>query len=351
MQEYRFHDFGIDQLRLEEVEPTEPGPDQVRVAWCAASLNFRDWLVVKGAYNPHLALPAVPLSDGAGVVTAVGPSTREATRRIAVGDRVVSHFISGWVDGPYDGAYLGTTLGTPGPGVAATESNLPIDGVVPIPDSLEFEVAATLPIAALTAWSVLVTEGGLRPDPASSEPSSSPRPTVLLLGTGGVSIFGLQLATALGARVAITSKSRTKLERARAMGAELGVDYVARPDWDRVVRDWTERDGVDIVLEAGGVQTLSTSLRAVRAGGTIGLFGALTGLQGEVDLAPILMKRVRIAGILVDSRRAFEELIGFVVAKNVEPVIDRRYPFSELPRALEDLGKGDHFGKIVIEYD
>lgn len=347
MQEYRFHDFGIDQLRLEEVEPSEPGPDEVRVAWAAASLNFRDWLVVKGAYNPHLALPAVPLSDGAGVVTAVGPLTREPASPIAVGDRVVSHFLSGWVDGPYHGSYVGTTLGTPGPGVAATESVLPIDGVVPIPDSLEFEVAATLPIAALTAWSVLVTEGGLRPD---AEPPSR-APTVLLLGTGGVSIFGLQLATALGARVAITSKSGKKLERARAMGAELGVDYVERPDWDRVVRDWTDREGVDIVLEAGGVQTLSTSLRAVRAGGTIGLFGALTGLQGEVDLTPVLMKRVRIAGILVDSRSAFEDLIRFVVAKDIEPVIDRRYPFTELPRALEDLGKGYHFGKIVIEYD
>lgn len=362
--------FGLEGLRATEGPRPEPGPGEARVAWRAASLNYRDWLVVSGRYNPRLALPAVPLSDGAGVVTAIGPASEsadasnESPGRLEVGQRVVSHFVSGWVDGPYRGQYLGTTLGTPGPGVAAEESVVPVTGLLPLPDAIDFASAATLPIAALTAWSSLVTEGPLDParsparpparsparPPADKPPAGKP-PTVLLLGTGGVSIFGLQLGRKLGARIAITSSSEDKLDRARDLGAELGVNYRSHPEWDQCVLDWTDGEGVDLVLEAGGVGTLNASLRAVRPGGTIALFGALTGLEGSVNLAPVLMKRIRVAGILVDCRRAMNALLDFVAVNQIQPIIDQRFKFDDLPAALSYLQRGEHFGKIVLDFD
>lgn len=334
MRQWRFSKFGVEALELVDIDSIEPGPGQVRLRVEAASLNYRDLLVVDGAYNPRLSLPATPLSDGAGTVTAVG----DGVSRVAIGDRVMTHFITGWIDGPFEGGYVGTTLGTPGPGVAAEEVVVDAEAVVRIPGGFDSAEAATLPIAALTAWSALMTEGAL-----------TAGQTVLTLGTGGVSIFALQLAKAMAARVIVTSSSDHKLERCRALGADETINYSETPDWHKRVMQLTDRHGVDVVVENGGVGTLSKSVQAVRAGGTVALLGALTGLQGEVNIGPILMRRVRVAGIMVDCRRAFEELCVFLAEHPIEPVIDARFTLAELPAALEHLRAGRHFGKIVLD--
>jgi NADPH:quinone reductase-like Zn-dependent oxidoreductase len=334
MRAYRFAKFGLEHLKLEELDPPQPGEGEVLVNVKALSLNFRDLLVVKGLYNPKLKLPAIPMSDGAGVVTAVGPGVK----RVRAGDQVVSHFVSGWIDGPFRAEYAGTTLGLPRAGLAAEQVVLPADAVLPLPGGYDFTQAATLPIAALTAWSVLATEGHL-------EPSQ----TVLTLGTGGVSIFALQFAKAMDAEVIITSRSDAKLEHARHVGADYTINYEAHPDWDQQVLELTDGVGADITVETGGAATLSQSLKGTRAGGIVGMLGALTGLRAEVDIAPVLMKRLHIAGILVDSRAAFEQMNRFIETHAIHPIIDRVYPFDQLPDAFQLMESGGHFGKIVVE--
>jgi len=334
MRHYEFAEFGLEHLVCKTGDPRAPGDGEVRVAIKALSLNYRDLLILRGQYFPSLAGPTVPLSDGAGVIDAVGPGVQEWQ----VGDRVVSHFVAGWQDGPYSGDHAGTTLGLPGPGLAAEFVTLPAHALVAAPDRLDFAQAATLTIAGLTAWSAVVTEGAV-----------SEGHTVLTLGTGGVSIFALQLSKALGAKVIITSSSDDKLARATQLGADAGVNYTQHPNWEKEVASLTSRRGADLVVENGGVATLSRSLRAVRPGGTIAMLGALSGLTGEVDIAPILMKRVRVAGILVDSRAAFRDLIRFVEEHQIDPVIDRRFSFDELPDALRYLESAQHFGKVVVE--
>jgi NADPH:quinone reductase-like Zn-dependent oxidoreductase len=333
MRAYAFDQFGLEHLKLVNVAPRTPGPGELALDVKAISLNYRDLMVVQGLYNPKLKLPATPISDGAGVVSAVG----EGVTRVRVGDRVMSHFIAGWISGPFRQQYVGTTLGTPGPGLAAERVVLPAEAVVPIPAGYDFAQAATLPIAALTAWSALVTVGNVQPGQ-----------TVLTLGTGGVSIFALQLARAFGARVIITSRSDDKLARARQLGADHTVNYQQRPDWEQVVLELTGGEGVDLTVETAGPGTLDRSLKATRAGGTIALLGALTGRQGTVTTGLILMKRLRIVGIMVDSRAAFEALNSFLIAHRIQPVIDQCFVFEHLADAFRCLEAGRHFGKIVV---
>ena len=334
MRAYAFEQFGLDSLKIVEAPTPQPGPGEVRVALRARSLNFRDLLVVSGLYNKKLPLPATPLSDGAGVVDAVG----DGVEGVAVGDGVMGHFVSEWLEGPYRGKYLGSTLGTPGPGLAADEVVLPASAVVPIPLGWSFEEAATLPIAALTAWSALVTEGGLR--------GGAQGRTVLTLGTGGVSLFALQFAKALGAEVVITSSQDEKLQRARDLGADHTINYSSTPRWEKAVLEAC--GGADVVVETGGAGTLTQSLRATRPGGVIGMLGALTGLRAEIDISPVLMKRIRIAGIMVDSRQAFIQMCAFLGEKDLKPVIDARFDFEDLPAALGHMKAGTQFGKIVL---
>lgn len=317
------------------VELPEPSPEAgaVVVDVKALSLNFRDCLVISGKYNPKLKLPATPISDGAGVVSAVGPGVT----RVQVGDRVMSHFVSGWVDGPFRQEYAGTTLGLPAAGLAAERVVLPAEALVPVPAGYDFAQAATLPIAALTAWSVLVTEADLQAGQL-----------VLTLGTGGVSIFAVQIAKALGARVLLTSGSDEKLARARDVGADETINYRATPKWEQEVLARTDGIGVDVTVETVGAATLNQSMKATRAAGHIGLLGALHGLEGSVNTGLILMKRLHVDGILVDSRAAFEDLAQFVRAKRITPVIDRAFAFDALPDALRCLEAGQHFGKIVV---
>lgn len=334
MRRYRFDAFGLDRLRLEEIESTPPGPGEVQLRVRAMSLNYRDLLVLKGVYNPRLELPATPVSDGAGEIVAVGDGVSD----VSPGDRVMTHFFYDWLDGPYRGRYLRATVGTPGPGLAAEVVNLPARAVVTAPSRMSWEEAATLPIAGLTAWSALVTEGALRA-----------RQTVLTLGTGGVSIFALQIAHAMGARVIVTSSSDEKLERCRALGADVTVNYRTEKRWDRAVLDATGGEGVDVVVETGGIETLGRSFRATRPGGVVALMGALTGMVGEVDISHLVMKRQRVAGVLVDSRAAFFDFVSFLERHGIAPVIGARFPFDRLRDALLHMESGAHFGKIVVE--
>ncbi len=329
-------EFSVYGLRAEERPEPQPGPGEVLLDVRAISLNFRDLLVIRGQYNPKLKLPAIPISDGAGVIAACGPDVTG----VRVGDRVVAHFVTGWQDGPFRGDYPATTLGLPGPGLAAEKVCLPANAVVPIPGDYDFAQAATLPIAALTAWSALVSIGRIERGQ-----------TVLTLGTGGVSIFALQIAKALGARVIITSSSDAKLKRARELGADECINYKSQPEWDRVVLERTGGAGVDRTIENGGAGTINQSMRATRAGGSIAFLGALTGLQGAINLAAIMMKRLSLVGIMVDSRAAFARMNQFLVESHIHPVVDRRFAFSQLPEALRALESAEHFGKIVLTRD
>lgn len=333
MRVYRFAAFGLDKLRIENgVSPT-PGSGEIVVDVQALSLNYRDLMVIKGLYNPRLTMPATPISDAAGVVSAVGAGVAG----VKVGDRVMSHFVSGWIDGPFRQDYLRTTLGTPAAGMAAEQVVLPAEAVLPWPRGYDAMQAATLPIAALTAWSALVTVGDVQPGQ-----------TVLTLGTGGVSIFALQLAKAMGLRVAITSSSDEKLARAKQIGADCTINYRTTPDWERAVLEFTGGEGVDVTVETAGPGTLDRSLKATRAGGKIGLLGALTGRQGEITTGLVLMKRLQIHGIMVDSRAAFAAMARFVERKGIEPVISERFGFEDLPAAFQCMERGGHFGKIVV---
>ena len=333
MRAYQLEAFGLENLRLVTRDAPQPGPGQVAVNVQAFSLNYRDLMVVTGTYNPKLKLPATPISDGAGVVSAVG----RGVTRVRVGERVMSHFVAGWIDGPFRQEYVATTLGTPGAGLAAEQVVLPADAVLPLPAGYDFAQAATLPIAALTAWSALVTVGNVQPGQ-----------TVLTLGTGGVAIFTLQLAKKLGARVIITSSSDEKLVRARQLGADHTINYQTTPDWDQAALELTGGIGVDLTVETAGPGTLDRSMKATRAAGTVALLGALTGRQGLVTTGLILMKRLQLVGVMVDSRAAFEALSRFLEAHRIEPVIDRRFGFDELPAALRYMQAGRHFGKIVV---
>lgn len=340
MRAYELTQFGLDNLKLATVEgPRLPGPGEVCLCVRAVSLNYRDLLVVRGQYNPKFKLPATPISDGAGSIDAIGPGVQG----LAIGDLVIANFITAWNDGPFRGEYVGTTLGMPGPGMAAERVLLPAAALLPSPRGYDAAQAATLPIAAVTAWSALVTEGGL--DPSRTDNAC----TVLALGTGGVSIFALQFAKAMGARVIITSGSDEKLNRARKLGADEGVNYKSNSEWERAVLEHTGGQGADVTVETGGAGTLDRSLRATRAGGRIGLLGALTGVKAEVTTAAILMKRIRVSGIMVDSKAAFAAMIRFIERHKIEPVIDRKFAFEELPSALRTMEAGSHFGKIVVE--
>lgn len=339
MQAWALSSFGMDGLSRCSAAAVEPAAGQVAVRVRAMSLNYRDLMVIRGDYNPRFRLPATPISDGAGEVIALG----DGVTRVRMGDHVLANFVTGWIDGPFRVEYLASTLGMPGPGMSAERVLLPETALLPLPRGYDFAQAATLPIAALTAWSALVTEGGL--DPAGSNAGK----TVLTLGTGGVSIFALQFAHALGAKVIITSSSDEKLERARALGADETINYRTTIDWPSAVTRATDGAGADITVETGGGGTLDHSVRATRAGGRVCLLGALTGLKSELNTGAVLMRRIRISGVMVDCMRAMQEMIAFIEDHDIRPIIDRKFTFGALPDALKHMQSGGHFGKIVVD--
>ena len=325
--------FGADNLRAVERPIPSPGPGEVLLRMRAMALNYRDLMMIEGAYNPRQPLPLVPLSDGVGEVVAAG----EGVRWPAVGARVCPIFAEGWIEGPPTRAKLATTLGGPLPGTLAEYRVTPASAVVAAPEHLSDAEAATLPCAAVTAWHAVIEEGRARPGER-----------VLVQGTGGVSIFALQFAAMAGAEVMVTSRSPEKLERARALGASVAHDSTAEPEWGRAARAWGGGEGVDLVVEVGGAGTLDHSLRAVRPGGTIAVIGVLAGAARPVNVTPILMQQVRLQGIIVGSRTIFEAMNRAIAGARLRPVVDRVFEFEQIGEALAHLRSGRHFGKVAI---
>lgn len=308
MKFFEITEFGIDQLKLSEGDVPKPGPGQVLVKMAAASLNYRDLRVVQGLYNPKLKRPMRPLSDGVGVVEEIGPGTE----RWKKGDRVAGIFMQKWMDGPVTREKWGSALGGAIQGVLAEYVVFSEDGLVSVPSSLSDEEGASLPCAAVTAWHALFEDA-----------PAVPGQTVLLQGTGGVSVFALQFAKAAGLRAIVTSSGDEKLERARALGAAETVNYKATPDWDEAVRKLTAGAGVDQVLEVGGSDTLPKSLRSVRMGGLISVIGVLSGVEPTVAPTAILMNSVRLQGVYVGSRWMFERMNRAIDFHQIKPVVDR----------------------------
>ncbi len=324
--------FGLDALRLAERPQPRPGPGEVLVKVRAVSLNYRDLLVVKGVYNPKLNLPRIPVSDAAGEVVEAG----SGVSRVKVGQRVAGLFMPRWLEGELNDAKARSALGGSVDGLLAEYAVLSEESVVGVPDHLSDEEAATLPCAAVTAWHGLVTAGVVQPGDS-----------VLIQGTGGVSLFALQFGRLAGARVIATSSSDEKLARVKALGASDGINYRTTPEWGESVRQLTGGRGVDHVVEVGGAGTLAQSLRAVRTGGHIALIGVLSG-YGQFNPLPILMKGVRISGIYVGSRDMFEAMNRAIALHNLHPVVDRVFPFDHAVDAFRYLESAAHFGKIVI---
>lgn len=325
-------EFGIDALQEREKPTPKPGNGQVLVRIRAAALNYRDLLVAEGSYSRNLPLPLVPLSDGAGEVVEVGTGVK----RWQPGDRVAGTFFQDWDGGGITDDAAKSALGGAIDGVLSEYVLFGERGLVKIPAHLSLEEGATLPCAALTAWHALQS-GGL----TSGQ-------SVLTLGTGGVSLFAVQFARASGAQVIATTGSDAKAERLRAMGVTDVINYKTDPDWDKKVREYTGKRGVDLVVEVGGAGTLGKSLKAVRLGGHISLIGVLTGATGEVNPLPAVMKNIRIQGIYVGSREMFEAMNRAIDLNGIRPIIDRVFPFTEAKEAYRYLRSAAHFGKVVI---
>ncbi|MGA3159896.1 MAG: NAD(P)-dependent alcohol dehydrogenase [Terracidiphilus sp.] len=331
MHAWQFSSFGIDSLEFAERPTPQPGPGEVLVRVHALSLNYRDLLMVKGLYNPKLKLPRIPCSDGAGEVAAVG----EGVIRWKTGDRVAGIFMQNWLDGPLTPAKSKGALGGDIDGMLAEYVVLRDTGLVRLPEHLSFAEAATLPCAAVTAWNALAA-GNLKPGS-----------TVLILGTGGVSIFALQLARMMGVRVLGISSSTAKLERARSMGMDAGFNYRETPAWDRWAMEQTGGEGVDLVVEVGGVGTLPRSLGAIRMGGVIAQIGVLAGNAEPLPLALILHKQARIQGIYVGSRKDFEEMNKAITLTGLRPVAES-FPWSQAREIMVRMEQATHFGKLVL---
>jgi NADPH:quinone reductase-like Zn-dependent oxidoreductase len=324
---------GVDGLALGEEPSTKPGPGQVRVRLAAGSLNFRDLMVIRGVYGPGAGSPLVPGSDGVGKVVEVGPGVS----RLAVGDRVATSFFPEWVDGQMTPASVAGALGGGGAGTFAEELVLGEHSFVKSPAHLSDEEAATLTCVGTTAWHALFETGTVQPGS-----------TVVLLGTGGVSIFALQLAKAAGCRVFITSSSDDKLARARALGADETINYTRVPEWSGEVRRLTGGLGADLVLEVGGEKTLPQSLASVRQQGTIITVGAVSGSGGGVPPRALIPGAIRLQGVFVGPRRMHEKVARFVETAKIRPVVDRAFDFGKLPDAYRYLESGGHFGKVAV---
>ncbi len=328
-------EYGIDRLaRVDVPEPTAAA-GQVLVAVRAASLNYRDLATVRGIPGANAPAALVPCSDGAGVIEAVGAGVTG----LAVGDRVAPLFFQSWIDGPVTAQARSLALGGTLDGVLVDRIALRAEGVIKLPDSLTFEEAATLPCAGLTAWRAVAVEAPV-----------GPNDTVLVEGTGGVSIFALQFAKARGARVIVTSSSDEKLERARALGADHGINYTTHPNWAAEVRRLTGDRGVDVVVEVGGEDTLNQAMQCTRVGGCIVVIGVLSGFSSAISLPALFSNNLRLIGISVGSGAQFAEMLEAIERWKMRPVIDRTFDFEAVPDALRTMASGKFFGKLCIRY-
>lgn len=334
MQTWQINHFGLDGLKAATQPTPRPGLHEVLVRWHAWSLNYRDLVILEGTYLPDLPLPFVPLSDAAGEVVAVGPGVTAWQP----GDRVVSHYLPDWQDGPAEPAKLPASLGGPLPGVLAECSVLPETSLVRLPDHLDYASGATLPVAALTAWHALF----------EAAPPLRPGATVVLEGTGGVSLFGLQLARAAGLRTIITSGSDEKLARVRALGADAVINYREHPQWGSVARRLTSGRGAELVLDVGGADTLNEAIAATATAGRIVLIGFLGGRDAALNVPALLRGLVTLQSIRVGSRAMFARMIAAFETHKIHPVIDRAFALADAPAAFAHLKTGRHFGKIVL---
>ncbi|WP_181296099.1 NAD(P)-dependent alcohol dehydrogenase [Pseudomonas sp. Q2-TVG4-2] len=334
MKAWLLKDFGLDNLQLDDVPTPQPRAGELLVKVGAVSLNFRDKAIVDGIYEPHLVpKPLIPVSDAAGTVVAVG----DGVTRFKIGDRVNSHLYSRWLDGepgPNEPAYC---FGSPLPGGLAEYMIIHEDSAVGAPDNMSDEEAATLPIAALTAWYSLVDFGQIQPGQ-----------TVLVQGTGGVSIFAVQIATALGAKVIATSSSDENLQIVKGLGAVAGINYRTSPDWHEDVLKLTGGKGVDLLLDVAGGEGINQSVAATKAAGRIAQIGFMAGQSVQLNLMPLIFRQTTIRGIAVAPRSSFDRMNVFLNAHNIRPVIAQVYPFEKAHEAYEHLAKGA-FGKLVIK--
>ena len=326
-------EWSIDAMELVERPDPETGAGQIAVRMRAASLNYRDLLTVQGKGGAY-KLPFVPFSDGAGEVTAVG----DGVTRVSIGDRVCPMFFQSWFDGRPSASNRRLALGGTRPGVLQELIVLDAEGVSRIPDHLTFEEAATLPCAALTAWRALFEEALIRPGQ-----------TILVQGTGGVSIFALQFAKLAGATVIVTSSSDEKLERAKALGADHAINYRSVAEWGKAAADWAG-GGVDHVVEVGGKDTFQQSIEAARVGGTILVIGVLSGFAQQIAIPSLFGKNLHVIGLSVGSRRMFENMVSAIGHNHIKPVVDRTFGYTEVPDALRLMQQAGHFGKIAIEF-
>ncbi len=327
--------FGIDNLKIIEQPQSQPTEEQVLVKMEALSLNYVDLLVIKGLLNPDLPLPYIPVCDGAGVVEQVG----EKVTAFKAGDKVATTFIPDWTDGKPTAQ---TTNYTTRQGLGNISGQLyqykcfTINQIIHIPANLSMAEASTLPIAGLTAWNAL-KYGNLQADD-----------TVLLHGTGGVSIFALQFAKAQGAKVIITSSSEEKLKRSQNLGADLLINYKTNPDLETSVLKMTDGKGVDVIVETVGGGNIGRSLKVLRMGGHIAVVGLLDGFEAKIDVLSLIHQQATIRGMEVGSKRDFEAMNQAIANQDIHPVIDRIFPFEQTKEAFEYLERGLHFGKVVI---
>jgi NADPH:quinone reductase-like Zn-dependent oxidoreductase len=324
---------GIDGMMLVDKAVPTPGPGQVLVRLKAATLNYRDLLTVKGGYGSRQKFPLIPGSDGAGVVESVGSGVKD----FAPGDRVIGSFFEGWLGGEPSEVKMRTSLGGAVDGVLCEYRIWPSQALVRTPDHLSDAEAAALPCAGLTAWSAVVKLGNIRPGQ-----------TVLTQGTGGVSIFALQFAKMLGARVIATSSSEAKIERLKQLGADITINYRTTPEWGKLVRQQTGR-GVDLVVEVGGVGTLNESIRATRIGGSIAFIGVLAGQpQAEPRISLMVMQQQRLQGTTVGSVEDLQAMADAIAINRMKPVMDKTFAFAQAREAFAYMASGAHFGKVAI---
>ena len=337
MKAYQIRDeWSLEHIELVEIPKPSPGPGEVLVEMKASSLNYRDMVVANRGYGSKTGnLPLIPVSDGVGIVRELG----DGVSRVAIGDRICPLFMQGWISGPPNRERLSATLGSPIDGVMAEFRCFPQDSVSKVPEELTDLEASTLPCAALTAWSALVEEGKLQPGES-----------VLIQGTGGVSLFALQFAKICGARCILISGSNEKMKRAQELGADEVLNYQDLPEWGKRVRDFSGGEGVDHIVEVGGPETLPQSLRAIRPGGTISMIGVLSGSEMKAQLGLIVTRQIRLQGITVGHRDGFEAMASAINASGMKPIVDQVYPFTSLPEAMHSLSEAKHFGKICLEF-
>jgi NADPH:quinone reductase-like Zn-dependent oxidoreductase len=329
--------WGLDAIEVVDVPDPVPGPGEVLVRMRAVSLNYRDLLMVGGIYGrgSGQAAAITPFSDGCGVVESIGPGVS----RVQPGDRVSTLFFQSWISGPPTQEKLSSALGFPIPGAGRELAVFSQEGVSKVPEFLSDQQVSTLPCAALTAWRTLFEDSRLQPGD-----------TVVLQGTGGVSIFGLQFAHAAGYRTIITSSSDEKLARARALGADHTINYRQTPEWGRAVRDATNGRGADFILEVGGGGTIEQSMRAVRVAGHIAVVGVVAGPGAGFNPASLIGNSAKLQGVSVGSRDMFEAMCEAIALKDIHPVVDKVFPWTEAKAAFTAMQGGEHFGKIVLEF-